>query len=166
MCLRCLILVLLFSLGAEHLLFAQPRHIYSSAAVSGMHLPVWSAKDLGLFQKFVLSVDVVVISGGTIGVQSLLGGSTQTSSSVAMGAINTVLAGEDAVIIGGLLNKNLLKFVARKEILREVDPEWLSPQAPNLVSEHKVVLGLLAAYRYGQHQVADDPDGNFLDVYE
>ena len=163
--LRCLILVLLFSLGAEHLLFAQPRHVNSSAAVYGMHLPVWSAKDLGLFQKCGLSIDVVVISGCTIGMQSLLGGSMQTSSSAAMGPIKSVLAGGDAVIIGGVLNKNLIKFVARKEIC-EVDPEWLSPQAPNLVSEHKVVLGLLAAYRYGQHQVADDPDGNFLDVYK
>ena len=121
MWLRCLILVLLFSLGAEHSLHAQPLHLYSSAAVAGMHLPVWSAKDLGLSQKFGLSVDMVVISGGTIGVQSLLGGSTQTSSSNAMGAINTVMSGDDAVIIGGVLNKNLLKFVARKEILREVD---------------------------------------------
>jgi ABC-type nitrate/sulfonate/bicarbonate transport system substrate-binding protein len=160
----CFIVAFLFSLGAEQSLDAQARHLYGSAAVSGMHLPVWTAKDLGLFQKYGWSVDVVVISGGTIGMQSLLGGSTQTSSSAAMGPINSVLAGGDAVIIGGVLNKNLLKFVARKEI-REVDPEWLSPQAPNLVSQHKVVVGLLAACRHGQHQVAD-PEGNFLDVSE
>jgi hypothetical protein len=163
--LRCLIVVSLLSLGAEQTLYAQPRHLYSSAAVSGMHLPVWSAKDLGLFQKYGLNVDVVVISGGTIGMQSLLGGGTQTSSSAAMGPINTVLAGGDMVVIGGVLNKTLLKFVARKEILREVDPEWLSPQSPNLVSERKVVVGLLASCRHGQHQVAD-PEGNFLDVSE
>jgi hypothetical protein len=70
-------------------------------------------------------------------------------------------AGGSAVIIGGMLNKNLLKFVARTEI-REVGPEWLSPQAPNLVPEHKVVVGLL---RHGQPQVAD-PEGNFPDVSE
>ncbi|MEO6163991.1 MAG: ABC transporter substrate-binding protein [Candidatus Binatia bacterium] len=118
---RCLILVFLLNLGAEQTLYAQPRHLYSSAVVSGMHLPVWSAKDLGLFQKYGLNVDVVVISGGTIGMQSLLGGSTQTSSSAAMGPINTVLAGGDAVVIGGVLNKNLLKFVARKEIRKPMD---------------------------------------------
>ena len=122
---------------------------------------MWPANDIGLSQKYGLSVDVVVISG----MQSLLGGSTETSSSsAAMGPINNVLAGGDAVIIGGVLNKNLLKFVPRKEI-REVDPEWLSPQAPNLVSEHKVVVGLLATCRHGQHQVAN-PEGNFLNVFE
>jgi len=51
------------------------------------------------------------------------------------------------------------------EILREFDPEWLSPQAPNLVSEHKVRVGLLSGCRHGQHQVADS-QGNFLDVSE
>jgi hypothetical protein len=44
-----------------------------------------------------------------------------------------------------------------------VDPEWMTPKAPNLASEHDVVLRLLSACRYGRHQLAD-PDGNFIDV--
>jgi NitT/TauT family transport system substrate-binding protein len=100
---------------------AQRKEIYSSAAVAGMHLPVWAAKDLGIFHKYGLNVHVVVISGGTIGMQSLLGGSTQTSTSAAMGPINSVLAGGDVVIIGGVLNKNLIKLVGRKEIQKPSD---------------------------------------------
>lgn len=65
----------------------------------------------------------------------------------------------------GFKVESLDAFKQDVEILREVDPEWLSPQAPNLVSEHKVVVGLLASCRHGQHQVAD-PEGNFLDVSE
>jgi catechol-2,3-dioxygenase len=65
----------------------------------------------------------------------------------------------------GFKVESLDAFKKDVEVLREVDPEWLSPQAPNLVSEHKVVVGLLAACRHGQHQVAD-PEGNFLDVSE
>ena len=159
----CFIVAFLFSLGAEQTLDAQPRHLYSSATVSGIHLPVWPANDIGLSQKYGLSVDVVVISGGKIGMQSLLGGSTETSSSyAAMGTDRWRLAGGDAVIIGGVLNENLLKFVPRKEI-REVDPEWLSAQAPNMVSESWSACW--------QPVVTDsikwpDHEGNFLDVSE
>lgn len=49
------------------------------------------------------------------------------------------------------------------DILTTVDPEWMMPKAPNQAAEHDVVLRLLAACRYGRHQLSD-PDGNFLDV--
>ena len=49
------------------------------------------------------------------------------------------------------------------QILTNTDPEWMVPKAPNLASEHDVVLRLLSACRYGQNQLAD-PDGNFIDV--
>jgi hypothetical protein len=49
------------------------------------------------------------------------------------------------------------------DVLSKVDPEWLSPQAPDIVSEYNVVLGMLASCRYGHHQLPD-PEGNFIDV--
>jgi catechol 2,3-dioxygenase-like lactoylglutathione lyase family enzyme len=51
------------------------------------------------------------------------------------------------------------------DVLCKVDPEWMSPKSPNLVSEYNVVLGLLSSCRYGQHPLAD-PEGNLLDVSE
>ncbi len=278
----CSIVVFLFSFGVEGSLYAQPRHLYSSAAVSGMHLPVWSAKDLGLFHKYGLNVDVVVISGvaflrrrpeyrggmdhfgfevddiesvcarikekyPAIGVvkrpaartfaaysthdlegkifdlaqpsgqkryQNWAGQQTPPARYISHftiramnpaaladfyldayglqtewkaledpnfyltdGKVTLVLApwkiedyratehrgpGLDHV---GFKVESLDAFKQDVEILREVDPEWLSPQTPNLVSEHKVVVALLASCRHGQHQVAD-PEGNFLDVSE
>ncbi len=48
--------------------------------------------------------------------QALLGGSIQASDSDGVGPVNAILRGGDAVIISGLINKSLFKFVAQKEI--------------------------------------------------
>lgn len=53
--------------------------------------------------------------------QALLGGSTHSANMAAMVPIRTALAGGDVVIVGGFLNKNLLKFVAQKTINRPGD---------------------------------------------
>ena len=63
----------------------------------------------------------------------------------------------------GFKVESVKDFKTDVETLRNLDAEWLSPQSPNIVSEYEVVLGLLAACRYGHHQLAD-PEGNFIDV--
>jgi hypothetical protein len=63
----------------------------------------------------------------------------------------------------GFKVENLESFKTDFDVLSGVDPEWMCPKAPNLLAEHEVVLRLLSACRYGQHQLAD-PDGNFIDV--
>ena len=48
--------------------------------------------------------------------QALLGGSVQAVDSDGIGPINAILRGGDLVIVAGLINKSLFKFVAQKEI--------------------------------------------------
>ena len=86
-----------------------------------MHLPLWAAKEFAIFGKYGLNVDPVAITGGAIGMQALLGGSIQVASIAAMGPINTVLAGGEPVVVGSVLNKYLLKIVARNEIQKPSD---------------------------------------------
>ena len=62
----------------ESTLFAQIRFIHSHSGTSSSQGAVWAAKDLGLFEKYGLNVDLVFISGGARGMQALLGGSTFT----------------------------------------------------------------------------------------
>jgi NitT/TauT family transport system substrate-binding protein len=100
---------------------AQQRHIHSSAGVGGAQLPLWTGRDLETFRKYQLDVEGVLILGGARGMQALLGGSTQSANMAAMVPIRTALAGGDAVIVGGFLNKNLLKFVAQKTITKPGD---------------------------------------------
>ena len=97
-------------------LFAQTRFIHSHSGTSSTQLAIWAAKDLGLFEKYGVDVDLVFISGGARTMQALLGGSIQASDSDGVGPVNAILRGGDAVIIAGLINKSLFKFVAQKEI--------------------------------------------------
>ncbi|TMA55406.1 MAG: ABC transporter substrate-binding protein [Deltaproteobacteria bacterium] len=114
-------LFLLFSLIPLFSLSAQQRHLHSSAGVGGAQIPLWTGKDLGTFRKYQLDVESVLILGGARGMQALLGGSVHSANMAAMVPIRTSLGSGDAVIVGGFLNKNLLKFVAQKTITRPGD---------------------------------------------
>jgi sulfonate transport system substrate-binding protein len=107
-------LVPLFGLSAQH-------HIHSSAGVGGAQIPLWAGRDLGIFRKYQLDLEAVLISGGARGMQALLGGSTHSANMAAMVPIRTALAGGEAVIVAGFLNKNLLKFIAQKTINKPAD---------------------------------------------
>jgi ABC-type nitrate/sulfonate/bicarbonate transport system substrate-binding protein len=56
---------------------AQERLLVSYAGFGGFQAPAWAAKDLGLFTKYGLSTELVMIPGSARGTQALLGGSTQ-----------------------------------------------------------------------------------------
>lgn len=114
-------LFVLFSLIPLFSLAAQQRHLHSSAGVGGAQIPLWTGKDLGTFRKYQLDVESVLIPGGARGMQALLGGSVHSANMAAMVPIRTSLAGGDVVIVGGFLNKNLLKFVAQKTITKPGD---------------------------------------------
>ena len=114
-------LFVLFSLIPLFSLAAQQRHLHSSAGVGGAQIPLWTGKDLGTFRKYQLDVESVLIQGGARGMQALLGGSVHSANMAAMVPIRTSLAGGDGVIVGGFLNKNLLKFVAQKTITKPGD---------------------------------------------
>ena len=114
-------LFVLFFLIPLFSLAAQQRHLHSSAGVGGAQIPLWTGKDLGTFRKYQLDVESVLIPGGARGMQALLGGSVHSANMAAMVPIRTSLAGGDGVIVGGFLNKNLLKFVAQKTITKPGD---------------------------------------------
>jgi NitT/TauT family transport system substrate-binding protein len=95
---------------------AQQRHLHSSAGVGSNQIPMYVAKDLGLFEKYGLNVDLIVITGGARGLQALFGGSTHSANMAAMAPVRAGLSGGDVVIVGAILNKSLQKFVTRKEI--------------------------------------------------
>jgi ABC-type nitrate/sulfonate/bicarbonate transport system substrate-binding protein len=55
---------------------AQERYTVSYGGFAGYHAPLWAAKDLGLFAKYGLNADPVMISGSPRGMQALLSGSS------------------------------------------------------------------------------------------
>jgi ABC-type nitrate/sulfonate/bicarbonate transport system substrate-binding protein len=102
----------IFSGGA----FAQTPFLHSYSGTSSAQLAIWAAKDLNYFSKYRLDVDFVFIPGGARGMQALIGGSTQSADSDGVAPIHVMHRGGDAVIVAGLNNKPLFKFVTQKEI--------------------------------------------------
>jgi NitT/TauT family transport system substrate-binding protein len=113
--LRFWLLITIF-LGFPFSLSAQTRFIHAYSGTSSAQLAIWAAKDLGIFTKYGLDADLVFISGSARGMQALLGGSVQAADSDGVGPINAIFRGGDLVIVAGLINKSLFKFVAQKDI--------------------------------------------------
>jgi ABC-type nitrate/sulfonate/bicarbonate transport system substrate-binding protein len=66
-------------------------------------------------------VDLVVIGGGSRLMQALIGRSLDSANVAAMAPIRANLSGANVVITGAFLNKNLYKFITRKEIRKPSD---------------------------------------------
>jgi ABC-type nitrate/sulfonate/bicarbonate transport system substrate-binding protein len=72
-----LLLAMMIGLAAVQSAEAQEKLVVSYPASAGTHGPLWAAKDLGIFAKYGLSVDTVMIAGSARGIQALLANSTQ-----------------------------------------------------------------------------------------
>jgi ABC-type nitrate/sulfonate/bicarbonate transport system substrate-binding protein len=112
---------ILLSLTLPLSLFAREHHIHSSAGLGGSGLPLYIAKSTGIFEKYGLDVDLLVIPGGPLGMQVMLSGGTHSGNIAAMTPIRTILGGGDIVIAGGYLNRQMFNLVARKEIRKPAD---------------------------------------------
>ena len=119
---KIFILVIMLFLNYPLITLAQTRFIHSHSGTSSTQLAVWAAKDLNLFAKYGLDVDLVFIAGGARGMQALIGGSTHSADSDGVAPVHAILRGGDAVMVGGLNNTTLFKFVAQQEI---TDPSHL-----------------------------------------
>src|SRR2546430_16640368 len=65
---------ILLNLTLPLTLSAREHHIHSSAGLGGSGLPLYVAKSTGIFEKYGLNVDLLVIPGGPLGMQVLFSG--------------------------------------------------------------------------------------------
>ena len=124
-------------------LSAAERHIHTSAGLGGSGLPLYVAKSAGIFEKYGLQVDLLVIPGGPLGMQTLLSGNTQSANIAAMTPIRTVLAGGDIVMVGGHLNRQMFNLVTRKEISKPEDLRGKKVGVASLAGTNAVALRLV-----------------------
>jgi NitT/TauT family transport system substrate-binding protein len=142
--LKAIRLLLVFSvLISPATLAAGDRHIHSSAGLGGSGLPLYVAKSAGIFEKYGLDVDLLVIPGGPLGMQTLLSGSTHSANIAAMSPIRTVLAGGDIVIVGGHLNRQMFNLVTRKEIRKPEDLRGKKIGVASLAGTNAVAVRLV-----------------------
>jgi ABC-type nitrate/sulfonate/bicarbonate transport system substrate-binding protein len=83
---------------------AQEKIIAGYDGHAGFQGPVWAAKDLGLFDKYGLSAELVLIPGSARGMAALLSGSAAFVQGSATGPLSAYLRGGDVVVVAAALN--------------------------------------------------------------
>jgi NitT/TauT family transport system substrate-binding protein len=83
---------------------------------SGFQSATWIAKDLRIFAKYGLDVDLVMITGGARSVAALLGGSTQFATGSGTAPLQAYARGSDIVILAASYNKFPYAFVVKPDI--------------------------------------------------
>lgn len=95
--------------GAEKLIADYGGH-------AGFQSSTWVAKDLKIFDKYGLDVEVIMITGAARSVAALLGNSTHFSTGSATGPLAAAVRGSDIKVIAASYNKFPYAFVVRPDI--------------------------------------------------
>lgn len=156
-----LVVILIIGVGRSQTQ-ALERHIHASAgATSAQQLPIFVAKDLGLFEKYGLDVELLVITGGSTLLQALVGRSIHSANVAAMAPVRAIASGADLAITATFLNKNLYSFIARKEIRNPSDLKGKKIGIANFGGANQFsVLTALKAWEMSPDSIQLVPSGN------
>lgn len=122
------------------------RHIYYGTTASVAHLPVWVAKDTGLFAKKGLNVEPVQIRGGALITMGIMSGQLQFSGAGAESVIAARIEGGDVVLLACPTNLEPIYLITRPEIKSAAELKGKSTAVTRLGSSTHFYLR--AALRY------------------
>jgi len=89
---------------------------YSTVGPAGTGL--WMAKEIGAFEKYGISADLIFISSGPVVVQALLGGDLHGGLAATNAVISAVLGGAPLVSLMSLVNRPYYRLWVQPEITR------------------------------------------------
>ena len=92
------------------------RRIHYGTSISISHLPVWVAKDAGLFVKKGLNVEPVQIRGGALITMGIMSGQLQFSGAGAESVVAARIEGGDVVLLACPSNLEPIYLITRPEI--------------------------------------------------
>jgi NitT/TauT family transport system substrate-binding protein len=105
------------ALLAERPLPAQElRRIHYGTTTSSSHLPVWVAKDAGLFSKAGLNVEPVQLRGGALITMAIISGNLQFSGAGAESVVAARIEGGDVVLLACPVDSDPVYLITRPEI--------------------------------------------------
>ena len=107
-----LVLLVLYSSAAAQEL----RRIHYGTTTSTAHLPIWVAKDAGLFAKNGLNVEPIHIRGGALITMGIMSGQLQFSGAGAESIVAARIEGGDVVLLACPVNSDPVYLIARPEI--------------------------------------------------
>lgn len=116
---------------------------------------LWIAEDKGLFKKYGVESEVVLIGGASAGgVSSLIAGDVQFLGGAGGAVISAGLNGADVVMIGSIVNKGVQRVMARSDIKRPEDLRGKRVGVTRLgAASHLVLLMMLRAWNMGPNDV-------------
>jgi NitT/TauT family transport system substrate-binding protein len=101
---------------------AQDKIRVGLSSVSALHGALWVAEQKGIFKKYGIDIEVIVVGGaGTTGVSALLSGDIQYVSAAGDAIVNSSLRGGETVMIASVINKGFQRLVVRPDIKSAVD---------------------------------------------
>ena len=97
-------------------LYAAEKLIADYGGHAGFQSATWVGKDLKIFEKHGLDVEIIMITGAARSVAALLGNSTHFSTGSATGPLAAAVRGSDVKVIAASYNKFPYAFVVRPDI--------------------------------------------------
>ena len=80
---------------------------------------LWIAEEKGLFNKYGIEPEVVLIGGASAaGVSSLIAGDVQFLGGAGGAVISAGLNGADVIMVGSIVNKGVQRVMARSDLKR------------------------------------------------
>ena len=132
--------------GASYANAQELRRIHYGTSVSISHLPVWVAKDAGLFIKKGLNVEPVQIRGGALITMGLMSGQLQFSGAGAESVVAARIEGGDVVLLACPSDLEPIYLITRPEIKSAAELKGKSSAVTRLGSSTHFYLR--AALRY------------------
>jgi NitT/TauT family transport system substrate-binding protein len=100
---------------------AQEQIVVGYDGYAGFQGPIWATKDLGLFDKYGLPGELVLIPGSARGMAALISGSAPFVQGSATAPLSAYLRGGDVAVVAAALNKFPFSVVVGKEIRNPSD---------------------------------------------
>src|SRR5215813_3556146 len=114
-----LILAIPFLLFLSEAQAAPVRVAYS--AISGAMAPLWVTQEGGYFRREGLDTELLYIGGGSLLIQSILGGDVQFSYGPSVPVVNAALRGSDLVFIANTGDTLIFSVMTKPEIKEPTD---------------------------------------------
>src|SRR5262247_4270648 len=109
-----LILAILFLLSLSQAQAAPIRVAYS--AISGAMAPLWVTQEAGYFRREGIDIELLYIGGGSLLIQSILGGDVQFAYGPSVPVVNSALRGSDLVFIANTGDTLIFSVMTKPEI--------------------------------------------------
>jgi len=124
--------------------FGADRLRIGLSSFTPINASLWIAEEKGLFKKYGIESEVVLIGGASAaGVSSLIAGDIQFLGGAGGAVISAGLNGADVVMIGSIVNKGVQRVMARSDLKRPEDLKGKRVGVTRLGSASHLVLQMM-----------------------